>query len=320
MKDFPTFKQFIESQDFLTEMIVDGKIEDQVYMVAFERYIFLFTPEEAISSFIKIIKALRKIFPRNSFIDEISINYDSQYYSQNIEELLRELYREVRDCLAGKIENNILYVYGYVTLDFDHSLLFKKVLKQLDLTYYDITNFHKDKMLSHSDIQDFPDIGFHGTSSKNLTGILKTGLDNDTSTSNWGNIKDITKGTVFFTTKSITSLFHATNTSKLNDGIPIIIEFQIPFKDKVIADYDVEMFTGVVKFYKRKDSYFKKAISNKPLSLSKHFGIYGYRGKILPNKFTAIWIPKEQKENYVPEDFERFSVKEAIQRLNIFTF
>lgn len=309
-----------EKQEILKEMIVYGNKEDDKYVVAFNKWIFLFDMTESINYFKLIIQKLKEVFPRNSFINDIGLIHDVKYYSENIEELLKELHREVKDSLVGILNNDKLYVYGFVSLDFQHSILCKKVLHQLGMSEFsfDIEDFDNTKYLNTKDFESFPDIGYHGTSSSKLSNVLKNGI-RPGNLENWEELKHIDgSGLVFFSSKLKDPLYHSKKVSKKNGSTPIIIEFEIPDKSRIIQDYDVEMYTGEIKHYKRNDMYFKKAISNKPLSLSKELGIYAYRGHILPQKIKAIWCPDETKDEYVMSDFIRLSVKDAVKKLGVF--
>lgn len=309
-----------QQNQLLNEMIVYGDKVDDNYVVAFNKWIFLFNKKDAIDSFKVIIQKLQQVFPHNSFINELGLIYDKQYYEKNIEELLKELHDEVKDTLVGFLHDDKLYVYGFVSLDIIHSVICKKVLKQLNMSQYaiDITNFEHVKTISDDELKTFPNIGFHGTSSSRLSSIIRKGIQPG-NLMNWSNIKNIdTSGLIFFSTNSIAPLFHSTHVSAIDVNSPIIIEFEIPDKNRVVPDYDVEMYTGIVQQYKRRHTYFKKAISNKPLSLSKELGIYAYKGTILPQKFKAIWITKEKKEYYTIDDFVRLKPKDAIKQLGVF--
>jgi hypothetical protein len=244
-----------------------------------------------------------------------------RYKFDNARTVIEKLQSLVKDIFIGKILENgqSLYIYNFGDFDGEHSPYFQQILRQLDIDNVIEGGHIGDegvKFITNSEIKSMPDIGFHGTSSKYLTSILRHGIQKDRP-SNWKDVQH-TKY-IFFSTKTIKPLFHAMNIAKSQNSKPIIIEFKIPNKNYITHDFDIEKYTGTSDIYADIESDIKKkAISNKPMSLSKNKGIYAYIGSIEPQYIKAVWCPKKDSKYFFEEDFIRLTPKEAIEHLGLF--
>jgi hypothetical protein len=329
-----SFKEHFSIQDFKTEtkllkeMIVYGDQLPYRYVIAFKKWIFIFDMDDLFPTLKLIIEKLNEVFPTNNIKSLNFFAFDIELYSKDIKAVFYDLKQNVCDIFCGMLDDTAKHIIVYDQHPFDvyHSYLTEQIMRQLKLDGYEVKMFLDNdyKMVKGDDLKKFPDIGFHGTSSLYLSKILREGIIEGKATKNWPLSDKIdSSGIIFFTTHSIKALFHANRTSSKDgtSGIPIIIEFKIPDKSKVIQDYDIEVFSGQVEQYERVKTSYKRAISSKPLSLSKEMGIYGYRGRIPIGMIKAIWIPKESNpDNYVANDFIRLLPKDAAKHLKVFTW
>lgn len=267
------------------------------------------------------LKKIHRNIP-NEYLDEL-------YYTRyDIRTFYKELMQYANDILFGKFENDNISFFSSIShlkYDKDFSNLMLKIKNQLHIDEWidtDGYNFIKDE----NALANFPNVGFHGTSSKYLTSIRRLGLRYDQSETNWKNITQNAnhRNTIFFSSGKMNALFHANkvfayhNIESTLSYYPIIVEFIIPSKEYIVQDFDVERMTGNTDShtlrYTKPSMVIKTALSNKPLPLSKEFGIYGYAGHILPKYIQAIWVPKLLNKNSVEyglEDFIRLMPKDA---------
>ena len=104
---------------------------------------------------------------------------------------------------------------------------------------------------------------------------MRWGLDKDTANSNFpAAVKDLIKGRTFITSNFQYAFSHAVNTSKKQNGWPIVLSFRIRFEDLLQPDYDI-----------RRDA----PNNEKALKISREMGIYGYGGKIMPMDFETVY-------------------------------
>lgn len=316
MNNFKKTLEILKSQPrmetMLSEMFVHGTFDDKKFVIAFRKDIFIFSEDERYSILPTVLEKL-SIF--NSSIDLRLFDYSSD----TIFDVFEDIKSIFKDVLCGQIINNYLVIYDYEHHDMYLSELGKRVFRQLKLEGFVIEEMFSDdyKMITKEEMNSFPDVGYHGTKLKYLMSILRFGLQQGKSVKNWEFMeeKDLS-GLIFFSTKSISPLFHATRNLDTTD-IPIIIEFEIPNKNLIIQDYDVEMMSGVYIKYSEPKVKVKKSISNKPLSLSKELGLFAYKGWVLPKFINAVWTPIVRKTVYEKQDFVRLPPKEALQKFNL---
>ena len=279
------FKNFF----LLNEMLVVNPISSPEYVLAFDKWIYLFGKETNKKLFLDIIKKIPSIEDWDKY-EDIQDNYD----------FLTVLKEEVPDVLVGYIngKNLNLLSIGSFTPDPRSSPLIQKVLKQLKLnsvSYTEDLESTETKVTKKKTTSTIPDIAYHGTSSIYLNSILSKGLMAGESDSNYAKQGIYHPDLVFFSTRIGEALHHSLATAQQKKGVPVILEFKIPDKDQIIADFDLEKLTGKDIYYgnvqgnsSRMSSYQKD-----PNKLSKHFGIYGYKKRIPSSFISAVWIPKD---------------------------
>lgn len=322
-----TFKEYCLQQKILNEMFIYGTKASNKYVIAFRSDIFLFDETdkdkivpEMMSKLFTSFRAVKSSFDNNiNFFDDMEII-----------PIFDEIQEFVVDVLCGYISDETLILYGDGLRGFSppSSILVSKVVSHLELKKVDVSEYYYDNGYNHiykdTDLKmKIPDIGFHGTSSKYLVSILRLGIRYDQSEKNWHNIEYNKKhlDTIFLSTSTIAPLFHGTRLSNRTDSHPVIIEFEIPDKKLLVQDYDSEHHTGILdntRYIHRNPT--KKAISNKPLGLSKELGMYGYLGNIPPKFIKYVWVPINiHKQNFNENDFKRLNPSEAIEALHIFS-
>jgi len=308
-------------KSLLSELFVYGDKQDNSYIVAFRQHVFLFkdTYEEKNTTIGKILSTLASIWKTNPTVTD-DYFVQQHYKFDNSKIVLEKLQSLVKDIFVGKILENeqTLYIYNFGDYDGVHSPYVQQILRQLNIDNVidETIGIDNVNFISKEDMKNFPDIGFHGTSSNHLTSILRHGILKNM-TSNYEKV--IHTDYIFFSTRTITAFKHAIRTAKLKNSTPIVIEFRITDKSKVLQDYDVERYTGIKdKFdYIKKDDT-KEAISDKPFSLSKNKGIYSLVGSVKPQHIEAVWIPEKQSKYYFSDDFIRVEPKQALLKLNLF--
>jgi len=288
----------------LSEMLVTGDPKKRpAFIVAFDKWIWIFDYNEIVSK-----EVINDILNKVQFEKVTGIDRDKAYLhiedKNDVVSFIQTLVEYIEDILIGEVEeDNILRINNIAITSFDpkSSVLVKKVataLKVKSVTYPETTDAEKSTTVPRKKLLGIvPDVGYHGTSSKYIHDIVRMGLQPDKSKSNWDEITH--EGIIFFSTRIGTSIFHAVRTSTLRKytrGLPIIVEFKIPDKNRLIADYDVENLTNRQQFYNYSYADKKKVRSDKPFSLSKEFGIYGYRGNIKPVFITNIYVYNNQEK------------------------
>ena len=91
----------------------------------------------------------------------------------------------------------------------------------------------------------------------------------------------------------------------------MVIELVIPDKNLIIPDYDIDMSSGATAYddYKPQKGHTKVG-SDKSLSMSKEFGIYGYMSKILPQHIKNVYIQIGDNEYPSIKDYKKFTIKQ----------
>lgn len=178
-----------------------------------------------------------------------------------------------------------------------------KVMKSETVT------FGKSKLLG-----DIPNNLYHGTASEYLYNILTLGLIPGRVKSNWEHLNISHPNVLFFSDSFDKAKFHAAHVGNNTLSMPIIIEIKIPDKNLIIPDYDAET-EAAYKFgtYNYINNKFapEKLFSVDPFKVSKHIGIYGYKGRIPPNYIIGAWIRKDNK-------WKKINIKNFIKKFDEF--
>lgn len=283
----------------LNEMIKVGTECDGNIVIGFDKWIYIFNPDDDDKVLYEtILNNILSYFSPVDVIHKVSKKYID---NMTLISLLKIIKEHAFDVFIGFINDNSLVVDTKFHHDPQSSVLLHKIMKQLDVkklnTVEDLESYGTFDRTEF--FKETPNVGFHGTTSDKLVSILKYGLVPSTNL-NW--ITTLKKPILFFSTRKLQPLYHAIrgyNRDKSN--LPIIIEFNIPAKQYIVQDYDMEEFAGIADIYDLVSR--KTAISNKPLVLSKEFGLYGYTKTIKPNFITGIYVPDKNvvafsKEHY----------------------
>lgn len=302
-----------EEHYYLQEMIVSGKPEEGSYIVAFNKWIWVLDEETPDKNIIKDI------------ISKIPEDIDTEYVEDETEDtydFITSLSESVEDILIGRLTDNELYIEarGSFTLDPKSSILVKKVVKQLGI---DSVSYMEDLESTETSVHKtdikgkIPSTVYHGTSSNYLISISKIGLHPSKSESNYLDQGIAHHDKIFFSTRIGEAMHHATHTAHKQGGVPIILEMKIPDKAKIVADYDVEDMTGKNEFYNYHYRGERKVSQDKPMSLSKEFGVYGYKGNIKPRFIDSVYVSTkgEDAEVYSIDEFVELDMKEALEEL-----
>lgn len=333
-----TFKEFCDRQTLLNEMFVYGTKDVGKFIIATRKDIFIFDEDDFFDDVLESV--LTKLKKDYLHIPDNLVNFD--FTDIDLYRVIEMLRQYVDDLFFGYIiDDTTIEIIKFDCYNY-HSPISSEILNkiswQLKIDKWKYSDdFYDDEYQIVKDVklkEKFPDIGYHGTSSKYLGSILRVGLRYDQSETNWENItqNENHRKTLFFSTSGINALFHANRAFSIHNKngdytYPIIVEFQIPSKKFITHDFDMERISGTTKKhiirYEDVPIKFKKAMSDNPISLSREFGIYGYTNPITPKFITAIWVPKNLNKDvisYDQTDFVKMLPKEAAKHLGIFTF
>lgn len=311
------FKEF-----YLNEMMVVGKKpQDGDYIIAFDKWIWAINDDMNINEQTRIIKQIIEQL-KNDLGDEKTQDLD-RLLDSDAYDFVSELEEEISDVLVGLIEKRTLHLLNrYNQFDPKSSPLVKKVVNQLKLrtaSYEEDMDSTQKRISKNKMIGKIPDIGYHGTTTDYLERIMAIGLRPRESESNYKKRGIYHDDLVFFSTRIGEAMHHAVHTANVVGGVPVILEFTIPDKDLIIADYDIEKLTGSDRHYTGMGEPNKNSISyNKdPDKLSRQFGIYGYKGNIKPVFIKKVYVSKEGKNVYnIESDFQKMNPKTALKYLN----
>ena len=303
----------------LNEMIVVGNPQDQKYIVAANKWIWILEDEPNEEVFLDILKKLG-LDERDEF-DNLVNNFDFE----DTYTFITNLQEQFGDILVGQIQGKTLYLYNYGSFKSDpkSSILVKKVISQLKLNsakYTEDIDSTETKVPKKKMTGNIPDIGYHGTSSTYLNAILSKGLKAGEAGSNYAKQGIYHEDIIFFVTRIGEAMHHSITTAEQKRGIPIILEFNIPDKDQIIADYDVEKMSNKDIYYGdtgERGKYQSKAYQQDLDKLSKHFGVYGYKQRIPASFIKYVWVATKPAEDlYSIKDFKKMKSKTALRMLN----
>lgn len=297
-----------ENMNHLEELIDVG---DGNYVIAYKSKVWRFNDDSELDD--------EETERLQNFFDTIGVeleadNFDSYWFgdvSQEIEEENRH------DIVFAHLQDSSLQIYksGSFQLDPKSSVQIKKLAKHLGANRVTYSDMEDEFETFGDDISgDIPDAAFHGTSSEYFINLLRIGLRPRVDTDAQGNYDKQGIGhyeDIFFTTRFDEAHGHATHTAVNAGGVPIVLEFRIPDKNKIIPDYDVETMSNIdVTSYQHIDPSVHSRVKKGPLKperLAKEVGIYGYKGAIPPKFFTAVYVGREV-EIYGMDDYQKFDI------------
>ncbi len=291
-------------RQFLIEMIVRGEANGE-YVVAFKKNIWRFD---------KIIDP--------DIAEEISntLKIDEEEWGDFYD--LMDALEGRSDILLGTVDEHykVLYLHGYGSFRFDpqSSILVKKVIKELGLSSVSYTSSDDDErtVRKHNIKGQIPRNVYHGTSTNYIQGLLRFGLVPNRKETNYEGISH--PESVFFTSRTEEALHHAKHTANRVGGLPVVIELSVPNKNLIIPDYDIDIGAGDTGCYDYICAKLRKNqrgnMEGDSLSLSREFGIYGYKGRVPASFFSSFYLPENQEEwEYTPfRDFFEADKEEVL--------
>ena len=300
-------------EDLLNELIFHGERGADADVIAYGKDVWLFQSDEDVqAAYPEIAKDLE--------LDEDASVSDFYELQEEVQEYERS------DILFGRIEDGELQLFDSTSTfkrDPRSSILIKKLVKELGLqgvSQYASDGDGEEIRASKYTIKgEIGDTAYHGTSSDYLEGIFKLGLVPGEKKTNFEGISH--PDAVFISTRMDKAVFHANHTAKKTGGDPVIIEMKIPDKNLLIPDYDVDVGAGdtgcydyICKVTREKAGKYSK-MKGDSFSLSKEFGIYGYKGRIPASFMKAYHISmnaqEEGTEYSTIDDFTEATPEEA---------
>jgi hypothetical protein len=280
----------------LMEMHVIGTNKPESYVIAFDKWLYIGDEDFILSKQNEIIEKVRELYNEGEWY----LNFPQPIHYDSLDKLIVKLHSQVFDLFYGYIDGeNTLRLYNKLPLNPRHSILFKKVMDNLNFTGVvyvgdeEIADRFSKELIQKS-------YGYHGTNTNNTPEILRIGI-RPNKNSNWS-VKHTDK--IFFATSLNYSLGHANRSCKYFENkvafstLPVIIKFEIPDKAKVIQDFDIENFTGKTEKYDDVDFAYlknKQLLNKKPLSASREFGLFGYEGVVYPKHIETLLVPKVEE-------------------------
>lgn len=231
-----------------------------------------------------------------------NIQVNLKYRILNSEDFEQTIYHVVNnnpgnnEMLFGNMNGRNMVIFDQyfpMIKDPKESILFKKVVRELKPSTVkfqsdDKKNIDKGGFYSRRNTDK---VFYHGTTSDNLLGIMRKGLDKNSINMNYPeSVRNVIGGQTFITSNFRYALSHAVLNAKVGDSYPVVISFVVRFEDLLQPDYDV-----------------KRTSPNdlKALKISKEMGIFGYKGNILPTDFEEIYISPKKSfnvDNYSSDD------------------
>jgi len=330
MKDlFENWRRFVEEMETLEELLVHGSLNDtsgpNVNVIAHGKDLWVMrelppseSPERE-ELFKQLSNSLGvELDPEGPWYDTLG---DVAYHTDEFEDR--------PDVLFGDVDKktmtlNIQGSYSTFKLDPRSSLLIKKVVDTLgirNVTY--MYGEDEEEEVHGSEVRgEMPSIAYHGTTITYLRSIFKLGLVPGKSETNYEGITH--NDSVFFSTRFDEALHHSTHTAEKKGGHPVVLALKVPDKSKLIPDYDIDIGAGdtgcfdyVCSKLRDRQKKGKRVMKQKSMTLSKEFGIYGYKGRIPASFIDSYYILMNPAENDIDvwhsnkEDFTRMNQEQA---------
>ena len=324
------WKRFVEEVETLEELLVHGSLNDtkgpNVNVIAHGKDLWVMRelpPSESPERerlFKQLSKALGvELDPEGPWYDTLG---DVAYHTDEFEDRSDILFGDVdKDSMTLNIQGS----FSTFKLDPRSSLLVKKVVDTLGIR--NVTYMYGDDAEAEvhgSEVRgEMPTAAYHGTTITYLRSIFKFGLVPGKSETNYEGI--VHNDAVFFSTRFDEALHHAVHTASKKGGHPVVLELRVPDKDKLIPDYDVDIGAGDTGCYDyicsklrdKQKKYYDKEMKQKSSTLSKEFGMYGYKGRIPSSFIKSYYILMNPADNDIDvwhsskEDFTRMNQKQA---------
>jgi hypothetical protein len=142
--------------------------------------------------------------------------------------------------------------------------------------------------------------------------ILKEGLTPQPDRSNYENQSITHYDKIFFTSRIDEAIGHAVHTAYNTKSHPVVLVLNVPDKNLIISDYDVDKSSGNSDYEEfEKSRAHSSMATSKSFSASKEVGIYGYKGKILPQHIKYILV--NHSSNEIPEikSWKKLTIKQV---------
>lgn len=308
---------------YLNEMILKGEDNPNSFIIAFDDSIYIGDDDYFRDKQEEILSRIKKSYDYNQTGHKL-VYPDTIAYNNTVQ-LIEFLQNYVSDLFYGYLdENRNLYIYNKLPLS-PYSTIMNKIQRDLNLTDIKYIDKEEASRIFHKNLYNSKPInGFHGTNLTNTKEILKNGLLTNKKSNYAVEHSDL----IFLSLDKTFPIQHANKSSKLSlntkkfKNLPVIIEFEIPDKTKLIQDFDMENLTGVEDIYKidkyfpgmeRKEKQFK---SNNPMKSSKDYGLFAYKGNIYPNLIKFLYVPEiNEVKRKVEKGFYRqnFQLKDMVK-------
>ena len=324
------WQRFVEEAETLEELLVHGSLNNtsgsNVNVIAHGKDLWVMkelpardTPER-VRLFKQISNALGVELDQESpWLDTLG---DIAYHTPEFEDR--------SDILFGDVDKktmtlNISSDLSTFKLDPRSSLLIKKVVDALGIRNVEYSYGDGEEEEVHgSEVKgEMPNIAFHGTTITYLRSIFKFGLVPGKEETNYEGISH--DDAVFFSTRFDEALHHAVHTASKVGGHPVVLALNVPDSAKLIPDYDVDIGAGDTgcfdyvcsKLRDKQKKYYDKEMKQKSSTLSKEFGMYGYKGRIPSSFIKSYYILMNPAENELEiwhsnkGDFTRMNQEQA---------
>jgi hypothetical protein len=298
----------------LDEMYVHGSIGTGSDIISYRGDIWII--DEMIDA-----KGFNDIITKLGLSDDLLVSDGDKVSNYDLYDAIRDSDRS--DILTGVVNGKVLHLntVGPFQHDPKSSIQVQKVVKALKLNSAvysdDIDGNSSVKVSKGKMLGKIPDIVYHGTSSRYLDGILKSGLVPSPDKTNYDDIVHDDK--IFFSSRFGEASHHAVTTSRKTKSKAIVLEIRIPDKNLVIPDYDIDMASGHTTYRDHEKSKWVQSMStDRSMGMSREFGIYGYHGSILPQHIRAVYVLIGGSDTPEPSEYKKMTIKQIKKLLDIY--
>jgi hypothetical protein len=239
------------------------------------------------------------------------------------------------DVVAGTYEprDRSLYIYGSDKANPATSVILRKIVKQLKIKSIRKTDSITDDDVYYSTkkmVGGIPSVGYHGTNTENLEGILERGIKPGAGIGNF-ELQQIHHETeVFFAATFEDAVYYSINSlydysrkrgwgpmPKKPNTYQAVLKVKLPDPNKIVPDYDAESHSVVDKdsphyTHTGPPEHFGPS-PMKAMTLSKEMGKFGYSGRILPSFIEWVYIWSDEEETW--KKFKPATVKRLFGQL-----
>lgn len=327
------------ANNLLNEMFIEGKTKlgNGSHILAYRSKIWVFAPDDydGTKRMWNSITKEAQLKGRLSSIGDLSSDRaDILHGIFKIEKYGNRIHKTLEIVAGDNFQHNM-----------DTSPLVKKTAQTLGANDVVFNDQQTGDLLQSSDTEDLkpdaPTWGYHGTSSEYIQSIMKTGLRPRPEQTNFKDVEH--QDTIFLTLDPNKAIFHATQAidkdrsgrrggRRGDDGLDrynaIILRVKIPDKNLLTADYDIDTETSQTTYTDMIHNMGNEHILKKrgtmpgdPNKLSQHVGVFGYKGTILPQQITDVYVANRLEDSEPPtfDAFRRFNPRYVIETLKRFS-